>query len=422
MTAQPPARPELRESLTAEVLGWRRPIVSFWYRDFRIFWFSQLGTSGGHWMDQVTRGWLVLELTNSPFMLGVAFALRSIPILIFSLVAGVMADRLPRKLQLISAQASNAIINVVLAALILTGNVELWHVLVSSFLSGVATSFQQPTRQAILPGLVPRAHLANAIGLSSAALSLTRSLGPTAAGFLIFFLGTGFAILMQAALYVFALVLTAAMHIVELPSGRELPSPVSSFMEGVRYIRGHSVVGIVLVVALVPVLLVTPYVSLLSVFARDILEIGAQGLGFLLLAAGLGAIVGAFWMATFAGSFSRKGWIILGGATVFSLSIALFAVSGSFVVALGLMALAGVAQTVYHAMAQTLLHTSITDEMRGRVMSVFFLERGLVPFGTFLAGTLATLISVSFAVATMSGLAALILVIAAVKAPRVRRL
>ena len=355
-------------------------------------------------------------------MLGLAFALRSIPILIFSLVAGVMADRLPRKLQLISAQASNALINLVLAALILTGTVELWHVLATSFLSGVATSFQQPTRQAILPGLVPRAHLANAIGLSSAALSLTRSLGPTAAGLLIAFLGTGFAYLMQAALHVFSLILTAAMRIVELPSDRELPSPIGSFMEGVRYIRGHSVVGIVLVVALVPVLMVTPYVSLLSVFARDILEIGAEGLGFLLLAAGLGAIVGAFWMATWAGGFSRKGWIILGGAMVFGLSIALFALTTSVVVALALMAVAGVAQTVYHAMAQTLLHTSITDDMRGRVMSVFFLERGLVPFGTFLAGTLASLISVSFAVATMAGIAVLILVIAAVKAPRVRRL
>ena len=381
-----------------------------------------VGTSGSFWMDQVTRGWLVLLLTNSPFMLGLTFALRSIPILIFSLVAGVMADRVPRKLQLIVAQSIQALINPVLAVLILTGTVEIWHVMVTAFLSGVTSSFEQPTQQAILPGLVPRAHLPNAIGLSSAALSLTRSLGPTAAGLLIAFWGTGFAILMQAALYVFALVLTAAMHIVELPSGRELPSPVTSFMEGVRYIRGHSVVGIVLVVALVPVLLVTPYVSLLSVFGRDILEIGAQGLGFLLLAAGLGAIVGALWIATWAGSFRRKGWIILGGAMVFSLSIALFAVSGSFAVALGLMAVAGVAQTVYHAMAQTLLHTSITDEMRGRVMSVFFLERGLVPFGTFLAGTLATLISVSFAVATMSGIAVLILIIVAVKTPRVRRL
>ncbi len=411
-----------RESVLQEALGWRRPIVSFWYRDYRFFWLSQIGTSGGFWMDQVTRGWLVLALTNSPFVLGLAFALRAIPVLIFSLVAGVMADRLPRKLQLMSSQSSNAVINVVLAALVLTGTVEIWHVLMTALLSGVAGSFEQPTRQAILPGLVPRAHLANAIGLSAAALSLTRALAPTTAGLLIAFLGTGFAYVMQAALYVLALSLTVAMRIVELPSDREMPSPVGSFMEGVRYIRGHSVVGIVLLVALVPVLLVTPYVSLLSVFARDILQIGPEGLGYLLLAAGLGAIVGASWIATWAGSFSRKGWIILGGAMVFGLSIAIFALTRSFIVALPLMAVAGISQTIYHAMAQTLLHTSISDEMRGRVMSVFYLERGLAPFGTFLAGTMASLINVPFAVAVMSAAAVLILVIAAFKAPRVRRL
>ncbi len=381
-----------------------------------------VGTSGSFWMDQVTRGWLVLQLTNSPFMLGLTFALRSIPILIFSLVAGVMADRVPRKLQLVAAQSIQALINPVLAALILTGTVEIWHMLVTAFLSGIASSFEQPTQQAILPGLVPRAYLANAVGLSSSAMSLTRSLGPAVAGLTIAFLGIGFAYVIQSVLYVFALVMTVAMRIVELPADRELPSLMGSFMEGIRYIRGNGVIVIVLVVALVPVLMVSPYVSLLSVFARDILDIGAEGLGFLLLAVGLGSIAGAFWVATWAGSFSRKGWIILVGAMVFGLCVGLFAATTSVVLALVLLAVAGIAQTIYHAMAQTLLHSTISDEMRGRVMSVFFLQRGLAPFGTFLAGTLASLINVPFAVAAMAAVAVLVLIVVAVKAPRVRQL
>ena len=381
-----------------------------------------VGTSGSFWMDQVTRGWLVLQLTNSPFMLGLTFALRSIPILIFSLVAGVMADRVPRKLQLVAAQSIQALINPVLAALILTGTVEIWHMLVTAFLSGIASSFEQPTQQAILPGLVPRAYLANAVGLSSSAMSLTRSLGPAVAGLTIAFLGIGFAYVIQSVLYVFALVMTVAMRIVELPADRELPSLMGSFMEGIRYIRGNGVIAIVLVVALVPVLMVSPYVSLLSVFARDILDIGAEGLGFLLLAVGLGSIAGAFWVATWAGSFSRKGWIILVGAMVFGLCVGLFAATTSVVLALVLLAVAGIAQTIYHAMAQTLLHSTISDEMRGRVMSVFFLQRGLAPFGTFLAGTLASLINVPFAVAAMAAVAVLVLIVVAVKAPRVRQL
>ncbi len=402
-------------------VGWRGTFSSFRYRDYRLFWFAQSVTSGGYWMDQISRGWLVLLLTNSPFVLGLTFGLRAVPILIFSPMAGVAADRLPRKPLLMAAQGLSVALHLSLAFLIISGWIEVWHVLLNAALDGFVHSFQQPIRQAIMPSLVPRDRLANAIGLSSAGLGITRSLGPAAAGLVIAASGTGFAYLVQGALYFVAFTLTGFMHIARLDSPR-VDSPLESFVEGIRFMRRHEVVGSVLLITLVPIILVQPFVSLLSVFARDVLEIGPAGLGLLLAASGMGSIVGTISVAMFGSSILNKGRVLQVGAIGFGLGIGLFAFSTSVPISVVLLGFAGISQMLFYSMAQTLLHANISDDVRGRVMGVFFVEQGLVPLGTFSAGSLAAAVGAPLAVGGMALLATVLLAGIVIMVPRIRRI
>jgi MFS family permease len=372
-------------------------------------------------MDQVARGWLVLELTGSTLALGSAFALRGLPILLFGAIAGVTADRFPRKLQLLGSQGLHLVVNTVLLLLIVTGQVELWHVLATAFMSGVAQAFQQPARQSVLPGLVPREHLANAVGLSSAGLSLMRTIGPTVAGILIAAIGTAGTYGLQAALYGLAMVLTAFLHVKPLPADRVILSPVASLIEGLNYVRRHELVATIMIVVLIPVLLTGPYIGMLSVFARDILDIGSTGLGLLLTCTGLGSVAGAMWLASYGGAFQRKGLVVLIGAIVVSLSVGVFAVSTWLPLSLAMLLLSGIANSAYYSMSNTLLHSNIDDAVRGRVMSVFFLEQGLVPFGTFVLGAMADIIGAPSAVAGMAFLSAGMMVVVLIRSKRLRQ-
>jgi MFS family permease len=410
------------------VFGRMRTFEALQFRDFRLLWLGQAGNTIGQWMDQVTRGWLMYELTGSPLQLGLAMAARAVPLLLFSVVAGFVADRYGRKRQLIISQVTNAVLNWVLAGLVLTGQVQPWHVYVTALLAGVVMAFQQPARQAMIPDLVDRARLGNAIGLQSLAFNASRTIAPGIAGLLIAAVDVGGSYIVQGFIYAIATVWTAQIHeprssgaSAALLAGGKPASFFASTLEGVRYIWSNRPVRTVMMIVLIPAFLGQPYTSLLPIFARDILEVGPTGQGLLLSALGVGALLGALTIAT-AGNTNRQGFFILSGATIFGLAMVGFAESRWFGLSVLMMAIVGLCDTTYGTQANTVIQLHTENAMRGRVMGVYFLNRGLVPLGSLMAGGLADVLGAPTTVALMGVACASLALLVALGAPEVRRL
>ena len=397
----------------------QRPFVSLQFRDYRLLWLGQLCTSMGQWMDQVARGWLVYDLTGSPFLLGAVTATRALPLLFFGVLAGVVADRFGRKSQLIISQIGNGLINLLLAILVLTHHVEVWHVFATGFVAGTLQAFQQPARQALISDLVGERHIMNAVALNSAVLNLSRSIGPAVAGYLIAWVGSDGSYFAQSLIYFVATIWTFQMRVPKKSLAQERnreESLLAGLQEGFRYIRNNETVLMLLVLALVPLLLGQPYSSLLPVFAKEVLSIGAQGLGFLYTAAGLGALIGALYIAA-AGHFQHQGRLLLGGAGLFGVGLVGLSLSSWLPISLACLAIIGFANTSYNALANAILQTGTPPELRGRVLSVYLLNRGLVPLGTLFAGTLATLFHTPIAIGVMGTACALLALGAGLRVP-----
>lgn len=404
-----------------------RTFEALQFRDYRLLWLGNATTSLGQWMDQVARGWLMYQLTNSPFDLGLSSAVRALPLLFFSLVAGVVADRGSRKAQLILSQLTNAGTEAVLGVLALTGHVQPWHIYATALLAGSVQAFQQPARQAMLSDIVERPYIPNALGLNAMIFNAARSAGPATAGLVIAVSNVGICYLVQAALYLAATVWTIQMHehkshLDQSPtSGRERRSFSQSTRDGFRFIRGDKTIGTVMLIVLIPSVLGQPYTSLMPVFARDILQVGPTGQGLLLTAVGLGALVGAVTVAT-VGNTGKQGLLMLLGATVFGFTLVGFSASLWFGVSLGLMAVSGLCNVSYGTQANSLLQMHTPQELRGRVMGVYYLNRGLVPIGSLLAGSLATVLGAQRTVFLMGGTCGLLALWFLLTSPRIRGL
>lgn len=396
--------------------------ISLKFRDYRLLWLGQFSTSMGIWADNVTQGWLMYELTGSPFMLGLTGAVKVAPILIFSLFAGVLADRYGRKPQIIISQVTNAITHLLLAILVVTHTVEPWHILAAGVIAGIAQSFQVPARQAIVSDLVEEKYLANAIALNSIAFNISRTLGPMVAGLLIAISGAGGSYFFQSAIYVLATIWTIQLSVpFHSPENGQSSSMRESFLEGMRYIKSDKTILALIGMALIPSLLEHPYISLMPIFAKDIMKVGPQGLGMLLSAAGLGSISGALLVATIYRE-QHKGPLLLGNAIVFSLFLGFFAFTPWFHLALPLLVITGATQTGYTVLTNTLIQTLTPRHLRGRVMGVYFLDRGMMPLGTLLAGSMAGVIGAPLTIGILAFLGFLVPLWIAISVPRIRQL
>jgi len=396
-------------------------------RDYRLLWMGQLSVSSGQWMDQIARSWLIYQLTGSSIQLGLVGAVRGIPLLLFGVLAGVVADRYGRKAQLVIAQVVNSIINVVLAVLILTNQIQPWHIYVTGFLAGTVQAFQQPARQALVNDLVGEKYLLNAISLNSAAVSLSRSLGPAVGGLLIQGFGVDVAYFVQAALYLLASVWTVQIRIPTAASSMYKSSASSgqslldSAREGIAYIIAHKMILALMVLGLVPIVLGQPYTSLMPIFAIDILHGNASTQGLLLMMSGIGATLGALAIASF-GRRQGNGRLLIAGAAGFGLALVLFSRSPILAMAMTGTFLAGLFNSGYTAQNQTMLQMLTPAELRGRVLGVYFLDRGFMPLGSLLAGLLASLLGGPWAVTLMGGSCFLLAIGVAVVIPALWRL
>lgn len=439
-----------------------RTFESLRFRDYRLLWLGQGGTSMGQWMDQVARSWLIYQMTGSALQLGAVSAMRAVPMLAFGMVAGVVADRYGRKAQLIISQVTNAALNLILATLVLTGRVQPWHVYVTALLAGTVQAFQQPARQSLISDLVGKEHLQNAVALNSAIFNLTRSVGPAVAGGLIAVVGVDGSYYAQAALYAWATIWTIQMRVpgeaglaevlglgrsrkpraglVGVPRAATPPAdpredPVrksprrgqsdgsffGSMKEGLDYVLGQQLILSIMLLSLAPVLLGMPYTSLMPIFALDVLGVGSVGQGLLLTSAGLGALVGALGIAS-VGSFRRKGMLLIGGSIMFGVSLVGFSQSSWMPLSLALLFAVGLSNASYTSQAQTIIQTLAPQHMRGRVLSIYMLSRGLMPLGSLLAGGLASWLGGPSAVMLMGVSCALLAFGVAARSPEIRDL
>jgi len=314
-------------------------------------------------------------------------------------------------------------LNLILAALIISGHVESWHVLVTAVLAGSVQAFQQPARQSLISDIVGHEDLLNAIALNSGVLNSTRTLGPTVAGLLIAFVGVGGSYVFQAGLFLFASVWTVQMSIPERPeraARRHQGSMWSNLLDGLGYVRTKPTVIALLALSLVPIILAQPYSSMIPIFAKDVFKIGSLGQGVLLSVPGIGAVIGAFAIA--GGTWARQGLILIGGVVVFGLGLVAFAWSPWFAGALVALLVVGGASTSYRAVNQSLLQTQTEDAYRGRVMSIYLLDRGMAPLGSLFAGILAASFGAPNAVAILGMLTIAFALAVAAFVPRLRTL
>lgn len=372
---------------------------SLQHRNFRLLWFGNLISHSGDWMDQIAFNWLVYAMTGSAFYLGLINFCRLAPILVFTLIGGVVADRVERRWLLFTTQASAMVMAFVLAVLVSAGQIQIWMVLLIAVGRGVMNSFNQPARQSLISELVPAEDLMNAIGLNSATLNLTRVLGPALGGILIATIGVAGAFYLNGASFLAVLVALYLMRFPPRPPAQHR-SLLADLLGGVRYVRTHPTLRVLVPLALLPMLFGMPYMTLLTVFAKDVLHAGGLGVGVLTAGSGIGAMTGALAVASITRPM-RRGRLMLAGLVAFGVTLFAFALSPWLPASLLAVVAVGASQQIYNATNNTLVQEYVDEAYRGRVLSTLFLNRVMVPLGTMLAGIGTGFIGVQASVAVM---------------------
>jgi len=364
-----------------------RSLSSLRYRDFRLYSGGQIVSLIGTWMQIVAQNWLVLELTNSPLILGILSALQFLPILVLSVFGGVIADRMPKRQLLLLTQSASLVLALVLATLVQTGLVTIGSVLILAVLLGMVNAVDMPTRQAFVVELVGPADLRNAIALNSAVFNSARLVGPAVAGAAIGVIGIAGAFYLNAVSFVAAIGTLAAMQAGRLARGGPASSISQDLREGLAYVaRTRAVWLTILLVALVGTFAMNLNVQV-PVLARDVLGVGAAGYGLLSAASGAGSLIAALLLASLSRA-PRTQSLLVSAAVAGVLEIGL-AVARQFAVAAALLAGVGFALIYFTTLANTVIQTSSPDELRGRVMSVYAtVFAGTTPIGSLFAGGL----------------------------------
>lgn len=361
------------------------------HRNFRLFTAGQTISVIGTWMQQVAVSWLVYRLTGSAFYLGLVGFLSQAPAFVLAPFAGALADRVNKHRLVIVTQAGAMVQAALLALLVMSGTVEIWHILALMTLLGAIIGFDTPSRQAFLLEMVgDRADLPNAIALNSSMFNLARLIGPAIAGVAIAAIGEGWVIAVNAVSYIAVLASLLLMRLPAHPRAHRHPGMLRHIREGFRYAFGFPPIrSILLMVATVSVVAV-PFTVLLPVVATEVLGGGAETLGFLMAATGLGALSGALALAM-RSTVTGLGRVIVNAAAIFGIGLIGVALSRSLPLTLGLLMLAGFGMMTQMASSNTVLQTLVDDDKRGRVMSLYSMAfLGTAPLGSLLAGAAAS--------------------------------
>lgn len=378
-----------------------RTFSALGYRDYRLLWIGAFTSTTGTWMQTVAQSWLVFSLTGSAFLLGLDGFLAASPMLLFSLVGGVLADRIDRKRLMLVSQLLQMTFAFVLALLVVTGRVEVWHVFVLSFLTGTAQAFSGPAYVSLLPTLVRKEDVPNAVAMNSMQFNLARVIGPVLAGFAFVGLGAAacFALNGLSFLAVIAALLMMGGGSLAIARTAERRSVLHEMREGFHFVAKSDALRQLCLLGFAGTFFGGPVVTMLPVVARDVFASGPRTYSWLLAAYGIGSVAGAVFTAS-AGGGSHKGRLGLAMQVAFAAVLLLFALSPWLPASLALAFVAGAASVGAISMYSSLVQLTTTDAMRGRVMSIFMLAfRGGMPLGALLSGFVAQRASVQAALA-----------------------
>lgn len=375
--------------------------------DFLVFWLGMFGSFMALQMQQVARGYLAYELTGSGTALGVVTLAWGLPQLVFSPFAGVAADRLPRRDLLIVSQAVMAAGMLVNAALISAGLIELWQLVLLSFVVGTAFTFNIMARQALVFTLVGPLRVANAVALNNTGMNITRILGPALAGVLIGIpvIGTAGTFYVMAVAYLFTLAMLFRLPAVPSRNGQGRGAVLQEMLDGVRYLRDSRLLRSMFLTACAVILLAMPHHTLMPLFALRVYDVGPEGLGLLNAMAGVGALAGSLVVAYFSGSpHQRRAQLLLG--ITFGLALALFALSTWFPLALAAMFVVGATGQSYLSLNNTLMLTNSEPAMHGRLTGVYNMIWGSLPVTTLPMSVAADAVGAPLTVAVAGALTA----------------
>jgi MFS family permease len=365
----------------------RNPFHALRHRNFRLFFIGQFISLVGTWMQVVAQGWLVLDLSNSAFLVGLVTALESLPILLLTLYGGVLADRVDKRRAIMLLQTGMLLESLALTILTATHHVTVAWVMVLAPVLGVFSAFEVPIRQSFMMEMVGREDLVNAIALNSSIFNLTRIVGPVVAGGLIAGFGTTACFAMNTVSFLAVIAAFLRMRPPFPGALEQRPDHQPTFQDGMRYALGEGEPrALLLLAATLSIFGLGAALAMLPVYARHVLGLGAGGYGGLMASVGVGAASGAIAMATFGHRVNRRR-LIRGAVLLFAISMAGSVIHGSYLLALGGLAVAGFGAVLAAISTNTLLQTDAPDHLRGRVMGFYsFVVLGLAPVGALQAG------------------------------------
>ena len=387
---------------------------AFKNKNYNLYFWGQLLSMIGTWLQMVAQGWLVLQITNSAFWVGFIAAVGSIPTLLFSLFGGVIVDRLPKKEILIFTQVASMILALVLGTLTVLNIITLWEIAVLSFVLGTVNALDFPARQAFIPEIVERDQIQSAIALNSATFNGARVIGPAIAGVTIAIIGTGGTFILNGISYIAAII---GLYFIKtlVQKARHHLHPLLAIKEGLAYSFKHPDIRTLMILISIVSVFGWSYMTITPVLARDTFHVGPTGLGYLFVAGGLGALVSAFIISAFSRKISSRA-LIIGGNFLFAASVIALSFTNIFILGLVFMFLAGLGLLFAFPTINTVIQHIVPDNLRGRAMSIYSLMfLGFMPIGSFEIGFLSDRFGTGFALRTNAAIVLLVVIIVYLK-------
>jgi len=396
-----------------------RSFSSLTNRNFRYLWFGQVGAATAMHADLVARSWLVFELTGSSLAVAGVNVARAVPMLLIGLFGGVAADRWDRKRLLIIIQIWSLMLNAAMAIIVIGGWVEMWHIYVLAFLLGSGMAMNQPVRTSIIPQLISKEQLLNAVALNSIAINATRLIGPALIGLVIAVWGVGPAYVWSTIAYGIVIWTTTRVAMPPISALAKRGSLVGQMIEGFRYIAQNRLVLALVLLGLGPLAVGFSHQTLLPALVVDELGRDAAIMGFIMAVGGIGGITGGFYMASRV-DLRHKGVIMLGSAAAYGVALLLFAGVSMLIMVFPLIIAIGISQTVFRSANTTTLLENTPDHLRGRIVSATLLDTALAPVAGIIAGAVADSAGVSAGYLVLGGMCLAIVGLALLAYPKIR--
>lgn len=399
-------------------------------KDYLYLWLGMLGSAFAMNMQLVAQGWLVYEMTSSPIQLTWVTLAFMLPQVFFSLIGGVLADRVRKKPLIGWSPIANGIATVYLTVIIFSGDVVFWHFVAIGFLNGTLMALSIPARTALIPEIVGEHRIFNAMAFNTAAWNLSRILGPALAGFMIAQIadgdttstfGVGWVYVVISGLYFFSGISVLLISHAGNPTNITQNSPLQDTVEGLRYVIDSPIVGGLILLSILPFLFGLSINTLLPAFNTDVLLAGPDTLGLLMTGMGIGAIAGSLVLAKLSG-LRRKGIWLISTNILWGLAVALFGLTSTFIWAFSVISFMGFVSAINMSMNRSLVQLQVDQHMRGRIMSIDLMSHGLMPIGILPIGYIAEHVSISAGLATSGIILVLTTVIAAIALPAVRQI